>query len=469
MKFGTEGWRGIIAEDFTFDNVRACAQGLARYMQEAGLAGRGLVVGYDTRFASEHFAAAVAEVAAAQGIRVYLAVRPLPTPVVSFAVKRWGAGAAAIITASHNPAPWNGFKIKTGEGVSASPDIIARVEVLIQQAGPEVPRQPLKAARQEGLVVDLEPEPQYLEQVARMVDLEALRRAGLQVVVDSMHGTGSGYLGRLLAGGATQVIELRAERNPIFPGMRNPEPIDVNLGDLSQAVVERGADVGLATDGDADRLGVVDEQGRYMTTLQVLPLLALYLLEGRGERGAIVRSYTTSRMLALLGQRFGVPVYEAPVGFKYIGNKMLEVDALLGGEESGGYAFRGHIPERDGILSALYFLDLLLQRREKPSQCLDHLYRLVGSHHYQREDVSFPAGEREGLRQRLESVRPEALDGSPVSERHVNDGYRFVLVDGSWLMVRFSGTEPLIRIYAESSSLERARRLVETGKGLAGL
>jgi len=471
IEFGTEGWRGIIAEDFTFDNVRACAQGVARYMEEAGLSGQGLVVGYDTRFASERFAAAVAEVAAAHGIRTLLGSKPLPIPVVSFAVKRWGAGAAVVITASHNPAPWNGFKIKTGEGVSASPEIVARVEAHIQAAldSGQVPRLPLEAARQRGLVADLDPDPAYFEHLAHLVDLGALRRAGLKVVVDSMYGAAAGYLRRLLEGGPTQVSELHAEPNPLFPGLRNPEPIDVNLGELGRAVLAAGADVGLATDGDGDRLGVVDEHGRYMTTLQVLPLLALYLLEVRGERGPIVRSHTTSRMLARLGERFGVPVYETPVGFKYIGNRMLEVDALLGGEESGGYAFRGHVPERDGLLSALYFLDLLVRRHQPPSQLLDYLYGLVGPHHYHRADVAYDAARREDIQHRLAGAAVSSVEGSPVVERHVNDGYRFVLADGSWLMVRFSGTEPLIRIYAESTSPERAKRLVEAGKRLAGL
>ncbi|MBI2917025.1 MAG: phosphoglucomutase/phosphomannomutase family protein [Chloroflexi bacterium] len=471
IKFGTEGWRGIIAEDFTFDNVRACSEGLACYMEEAGLASRGLVIGYDTRFASEHFAAAVAEVAAGHGIRSYLGVKPLPTPLLSFAVKRWGAGAAVIITASHNPAPWNGFKIKTGDGVSASPEIIGRIEGLIErvQHRGRVARMPLDSARADGLVSDLDPEPQYFEQVGKLVDLAALRRAGLKVVVDSMYATASGYLRRLLEGGSTSVVEIHAERNPIFPGMRNPEPIDINLGELCRTVVEAGGSVGVATDGDADRLGVVDENGRYVTTLQVLPLLALYLLEVRGERGAIVRSHTTSNMLARLGERFGVPVFETPVGFKYVGNRMLEVDALLGGEESGGYAFRGHVPERDGILSALYFLDLLVRRSQTPSQCLDYLYSLVGPHHYQRSDFTFPAEQRDQIWERMQEAAPDLVDGTPVAQRHVNDGYRFVLADGSWLMVRFSGTEPLVRIYAESSTPVRAAQLVDAGRRLAGL
>ncbi len=471
IKFGTEGWRGIIAEDFTFDNVRACTEGLARYMEEAGLAKRGLVVAYDTRFASEHFAAAVAEVVAAHGIKVHLGIKAVPTPVASFAVKQLKAAAAVIITASHNPAPWNGYKVKTGDGVSASPEIVSRIESLIERVQVEgkVARLPLEQAKKKGLVADFDLEPAYFEQIGKLVDLPALRRAGLKVADDSMYGTASGYLGRLLSGGATQVSEIHGERNPLFPGMRNPEPIDINLGELCRTVTETGAAVGVATDGDADRLGVVDEHGQYMTTLQVLPLLALYLLEVRGERGPIVRSHTTSGMLARLGQQFGVPVYETPVGFKYIGNKMLEVDALLGGEESGGYAFRGHVAERDGILSALYFLDLLVRRKQTPSQCLDYLYSLVGPHHYQRVDIAFSADQREAVRQRMDNAAPQRLNGSPVAERHVNDGYRFVLADGSWLMVRFSGTEPLLRIYAESSSSERAGELVEAGKRLAGV
>ena len=282
IKFGTDGWRGIIAEDFTFENVRLCAQGAVDLLKSQGLADQGLVVGYDTRFASDRFAGAVAEVAAANGVRALLCDRPAPTPAVSFAVVSRRAGGGVAITASHNAAEWNGFKFKPDYGGSASTEVVAELERRIAAAGaPD--RVPLADAVESGAVELFDPEPDYLARVAGLVDIEAIRRAGLTVVTDAMHGAGAGYLPRLIEGGSTSVTEIRGERNPAFPGMAQPEPIEHNLAPLVSAVRDTGADVGLATDGDGDRLGVVDEQGRFVTTLQTFALLCPAPAGGAGQ------------------------------------------------------------------------------------------------------------------------------------------------------------------------------------------
>ncbi len=471
IKFGTDGWRGIIAQDFTFDNVRACSQAVADYLKQAGLASRGLIVGYDTRFASEDFASAVAEVVAGNGIKVYFCPRVTPTPVISFGILAQKAGGAIIITASHNPATWNGFKYKSEFGSSASPEVEAQIEKNVSHtlATGKINKMPLAEALEQRLVEYLDLAPVYLQQVAGLVDLNELRQARLKIVVDPMYGAGAGYFKTLLGGGAIKVVEINSERNPLFPGMIQPEPIEVNLAKLSATVKKQRADVGLATDGDADRIGIIDEKGTFLTPLPVFALLCLYLLEIRRERGTIVKTITTTSMLYRLGEIFKVPVYETPVGFKYIAPIMLAENALVGGEESGGYGFRGHLPERDGILAGLYFLDLMIKTGKTPLELIDYLYSKVGPHYYQRMDVKFPEGERQAIISRIRDNFPESIAGVKVVKSDTTDGFRFILADTAWLLIRFSGTEPLLRIYAEGNSLVRVETLLALGKQLAGV
>jgi phosphomannomutase len=470
IKFGTDGWRAIIAEDFTFDNVRACAQGVADYLKQAKLASRGLIIGYDTRFASEDFASAAAEVIAGNGIKAYLCPRATPTPVVSYGVLAKKAGGAIIITASHNAAIWNGFKYKNEHGSSASDEVTAQIESFISQAltAGRVNRLPLAEAMEKRLVEELDLDPIYFDQIARLVDLDSLRQSGLKLVVDSMYGAGTGYLEKLLGGGTTELIEINSERNPLFPGIR-PEPIPPNLDRLSANVKERGANVGLATDGDADRMGIVDEKGTFLNQLQVFALLCLYLLEVRGERGPIVKTLTTTSMAYRLGEIFNVPVYETSVGFKYVAPLMMAEKALIGGEESGGYGFRGHVAERDGILANLYFLDLMVKTGKDPSELIDYLYSKVGPHHYRRADIKFPEAKRQVIIDRVQNNPPKSIDNIQVLKVDTTDGFRFVLADNTWLLIRFSGTEPLLRIYTETDSPARAERMLKLGKKLAGV
>jgi len=470
IKFGTDGWRAKIAEDYTYDNVRRCAQGFARYLIDKGVAEKGVVVGHDRRFASEHFAAAVAEVMAAHDIHVHLTQGATPTPVISYSVVALGAAGAVNITASHNPPTDNGFKVRDEHGGAIAPDGLLEIEGLIPPIE-EVKRLPLDKAEAQGLVERFDPAPAYLANLQDLIDVEPIKAAGLTIVVDPMWGNSIGWFPRILAGGSTEIIEIHNVRNPLFPEMIRPEPIPPNIVPCLDKVREIGADVGIITDGDADRIGVADEHGRFVNQLQVYGLLALYFLEVRGERGPIVKTLSTTSVLEKLGQIYGVPVHPTGVGFKYVAPKMLEVDAMIGGEESGGYAFRGNVPERDGILAALFFLDLMVQTGKSPSLLLEYLYEVVGARYfYDRVDHYFSPEEGEAVRQRVEEARPESLAGLRMTDLNTTDGYKYSLEDGGWLLVRFSGTEPgLIRFYCETTHEDKVRVLLEEGMRLAGL
>ncbi len=468
IKFGTDGWRGRVAEDYTFDNVRRCAQGFASYMLDQGCAGETIVVGHDKRFSGDLFAAAVAEVLAANGFRVLLTDGAAPTPVISYAVVAQGAAGAVNITASHNPPTDNGFKVRDKHGGAIAPEGLLEIERLIP-ALPGVKRRPLAELLEQGAVVRFDPAPDYLEQVGRLIDLQPIKDAGLTVVVDAMWGNGAGWFPRLLGDGATRIVEIHADRNPAFPEMIRPEPIPPNVDPCLAKVREIGADVAIMNDGDADRVGIGDEHGSFVNQLQVYALLAMYFLEVRGERGAIVKTLSTTSMLEKLGAIYDVPVYQTGVGFKYVAPKMLETDALLGGEESGGYAFRGHVPERDGILAGLYILDLMVRLGKTPSQLIEHLYSQVGRHYYDRIDQRFAADQREVTRQRILAAKPVTIGGLSVLGLDTTDGFKFGLEDGGWLLIRFSGTEPVIRVYCETTDEDRVAMILEDGLRIAGL
>lgn len=471
IKFGTDGWRAIIAEDFTFDHVRAVTQALADYLRTRQTTGRGVVVGYDTRFLSGSFASAVAEVLAANEFNVALTTSFVPTPMLSYAVIERQADAGVMITASHNPARWNGFKVKLGNGASAPVDVTNAIEQAVPNvlAGGRVRQMPIGEAESKGLVERFDARPSYVTKLRGLVDIEAIRRAGYNVLVDSMFGAAAGLTAEIIGDGETRVREIRGQRNPAFPGIRAPEPITVNLGESVTILEQGGFAVGLATDGDGDRFGLLDERGRFINQLQTFALLTRYLLDVRGERGPLVRSVTTTRMVDRLGAIFDVPVHETRVGFKYLGEKMMETDALIAGEESGGYAFRSHIPERDGILSGLYFLDYMVRTGRSASQLLSDLYDTVGRHEYDRVDVTLRADERQQILDRVEAASPETIAGLPVVSRDSVDGFRFNLEGGWWLLLRFSGTEPLLRIYAEMPSSEQVHDALQTGQEIAGV
>lgn len=468
IKFGTDGWRGFIAENYTFENVRRCAQGFASYNIKHGNSGSWIVVGHDKRFLSENFALAVAEVLCANGLNVYLTNGATPTPVISFSAVNLKAAGAVNITASHNPPTDNGFKVRDGSGGAIDPDGLLEIEALIPDSIDQVKIMPAAQAEAEKKLVFFDPAPAYIKHIEKLIDLKPIRDAGLRVMVDVMWGNGAGWFPRLLAGGKTEVIEIHNERNPIFPEMARPEPIQPNIDVGLAATVSHKADVLLITDGDADRCGIGDENGVFINQLQVYALLAYYLLEVRGDRGAIVKTLSTTSMLEKLGKIYNVPVYETGVGFKYVAPKFLETNALIGGEESGGYAFRGNVPERDGILAGLYFLDMMVKLKKTPSQLLQLLFSVVGPHYYDRIDTRF-TGDPQANIQRILSANPETIGGLKVTGLNTTDGFKFLLEDGGWLLIRFSGTEPIVRVYCETTHKDRVQAILKDGLKIAGI
>ncbi len=468
IRFGTDGWRAQIAEEYTFANVRRCAQGFATYLKRLGHTDGGVVVGYDKRFAAEHFAVAVAEVMAGNGIRAFLTQTATPTPAISYSVIALKAAGAVNITASHNPPTDSGFKVRGATGGAIDPDGLLEIEAAIPLLE-KVRRLDLASAMARGMVQEFDAAPAYIEQVRRLIDVEPIRQADFTIVNDSMWGNGSGWFDRLIGGGRVRLVPIHDQRNPIFPEMIRPEPIRPNVDPCMAKVRAIGADIGIITDGDADRLGVVDEKGNFVDQLRVYALLAMYLLEVRGERGPIVKTLSTTSMLTKLGKLYDVPVYETGVGFKYVAPKMVEVDALIGGEESGGYAFRHHVPERDGIVAGLFLLDLMVRTGKSVTQLIDHLFSQVGAHYYDRIDTTFPMSERDAVRRRVTSANPDRLGGLAVTGIDTTDGFKFCLEDGGWMLIRFSGTEPIIRVYTETTHEDKVQAILKDGMKMAGL
>jgi len=468
IKFGTDGWRGRIAEDYTFANLRRCAQGFSDYLLDLGGRDEWVVVGYDKRFHSENFAEAVAEVMAANGLRVYLTNNATPTPVIAYSIVEKQAIGAVNITASHNPPTDNGFKVRNEFGGAIPPEGLLAIEGRIPTREDQVKRLPLQEALAQNRIQRFDPAPAYIEQIHSLLDLNPIKNAGLHILVDPMWGNGAGWFTNLLSGGKTRVEEIHSARNPIFPEMTRPEPIPPNVDVGLATTVARNADVLIITDGDADRLGVGDESGQFIDQLRVFALLAYYLLELKGERGPIVKTLSTTNMLNKLGKIYGIPVYDTGVGFKYIAPKMLETHAMIGGEESGGYAFHGHVPERDGILAGLYILDMMVRTGRRPSQLLDLLFDKVGAHYYDRIDTRFE-GDRDAREAIIQQANPRTLGGLAVTGLDTTDGYKFSLEDGGWLLIRFSGTEPIIRVYTETMHADRVSAILNDGLLVAGV
>jgi phosphomannomutase len=461
--FGTDGWRARVAEEYTYDNVRRCAEGVARYVVEAGTTARGVVVGYDRRFCSEFFAQAAAEVLLAHDIPVLFGSQAIPTQMVSYEVVERRAACGIVITASHNPWMDNGFKVKSDTGAAGGPAMLATLEATIRErAGDQPPRRPFAEASAAGKVEAFDPFDGYALYVARTLDLDALRGQDMRVLVEPMWGAGAGWIARLLAGGRLQIEEIHQERNPYFGGV-NPEPIRPNIDEALSILAGGDYDMGLLLDGDADRAGAADERGHFIHQLQVMGLLMYYLLEHRGMRQPVVSTINETSMVGRLGQIYGVPVHETPVGFKYVGPKMIETGAMMGGEESGGYGFGMHLPERDGIYADLLLLDLFARERAAGrwpvSRIVEHFHSIAGPSFYLRTDVHVDRTLYPALKERLlVSLReeaPAAIAGQAVVRTDTlstNDGFKFWLAAGSWLLVRFSGTEPLVRVYAEATS-----------------
>ena len=467
VQFGTDGWRAIIGETFTFDNVRACAQAVADHFAETYGKAKPVVVGYDTRFLSDEFAMAVARVMAGNGFQVQLADRPSPTPAISWRIIEVGACGGIVVTSSHNPFRWNGIKVKPHYGGSASPEIVADIERRV----PAILNDPSKivlAAEDHEAIARFDPVPGYLAKLASQVNIPRIKSAGLHIAVDPMYGTGAGFFEQLLGGGKTTVTEIHSERNPLFPGIRAPEPIESNLAQFMSLLAGGGFDIGIATDGDSDRLGVVDEAGTYIDQLRTFALLVNYLLGERKLKGANVKSVTTTDMARLLAEHYGAPYFETPVGFKHIGPLMMREDALIGGEESGGYGFRGHLPERDGILAGLFLLDYVAATGKRPSQLLEEVFAITGPHFYQRIDFDLVPGSNATIKTTLDAAKPTEIAGRPVLRSDRTDGWRFFIEEG-WLLLRLSGTEPLLRIYTEVRDESLVKAVLDSGIAIAGV
>ncbi len=465
IKFGTDGWRGVIAEDFNFDNLRRVAQATCDYIKEAGWpCDKGAFIGYDTRFFSEHFAKAVAEVFAANGIRVRLAERFVPTPFVTFEIVRGKAGFGVSITASHNPYQYNGYKLRTPKGGAASPEVTSPIEERLD--GAEVKRKDFVEALKEGVIEFVNPYPDYFAWVRERVDLERIGRCGFKVVAHAMHGAAMGLARLFLEPVGCYVEEIANGRNPFF-GFKHPEPIEKNLGDLILRVKETKADVGIATDGDGDRLGMVDEKGRFITPHQIYALILMHLLKNRGLKGAIAKTVSTTSLLNRIAESYGIEVRETAVGFKFIADMLADGEIIMGGEESGGIGVCFHIPERDGTFSALLVLEYMAFEGKTLSGLVDELFERFGPHFYKREDIKVERiEEAKGFVEWLKGSVPDRFGSRAVSSTNFVDGAKLVLEDGSWILFRPSGTEPLLRVYCEAQDRKLLDELILHGKRL---
>ncbi len=475
--FGTDGWRARIADEFTYENVRRCADGVAAHVAGRGETAKGVVIAYDRRFSSEYFAMAAAEVLLARDIPVAFGIHAVPTQMCSYEVVQRGAAAGIVITASHNPWVDNGFKVKAPTGAAAGPDILGAIETrLAVNGGIGIDRRPFDDAEAAGLVERFDPFEGYERFVRRTLDLDALKAADLSILVDPMWGAGAGWISRLLAGGRIRVDEIHQERNPYFGGV-NPEPIRPNIDEALGRLAGGGYDLGLFLDGDADRAGAGDERGTFIHQLQVTGLLMYYLAEHRGLRDPVVISVNNTSMAARLGERYGITTHETPVGFKFIGPKMIETGAMMGAEESGGFGFGMHLPERDGVYADLMLLDLFLRERaagrSPVSSAIASFHDIAGPSFYLRIDVHIERAAYPETKRRLfvdlAADSPDELAGEPVVGTvalDTGDGFKFFLEDGSWLLIRASGTEPLVRVYTEATSAGLRDALLAAGERL---
>ncbi len=470
ISFGTDGWRAVISETFTFANLRLLAQAIADLVREDSAPGAPVVVGYDTRFLSDRYAAEVARVMAGNGIRTLLAASDAPTPAISYAVRHAGAAVGVMITASHNAPRYNGVKLKASYGGSATREQSQRVESFLR-LNEERARGPnlidLDRGLEEGLIEKFNPAPAYYAHLRELVDLDAICAANPRVIHDPMYGSGRGYLKGLLGGVGCQVHEIRGEMNPGFGGI-HPEPLARYLGALVAAIQSDHGVVGLATDGDADRIGAMDERGRFIDPHRIFALVLRYLVEGRGLAGMVVRTVSTTRMIDRLARRYGLPLREVPVGFDTIAELMMTDDVLMGGEESGGMSIKGHIPEGDGILMGLLLLEVIARSGRTLGALIDDLHADVGPAHYARTDLRLrhPVNKAEMVA-RLRDGAPAAIAGLAVSEVSTLDGVKYLMADESWLLIRPSGTEPVLRVYAEGASEAVVAGLLGYGEEIA--
>ena len=458
IKFGTDGWRGVIADDFTFANARIVAHAIARYVVRGEDARKGVIIGYDHRYSSDRFAAAVAEVISASGTPAWLTDKPCPTPAVSFLVRHRKAAGGIVITASHNPYRWNGMKYKASYGSSALPSIVAEIEkeladVMEKSVPPLPPRN--------DLIHSIEPRAPYLDALEKLVDWKRLRGAKLRFVFDPMHGAAAGLLPELLRRNDIACDEIRGTRDPRFGGV-HPEPIEPHIEALRQAVLAGKYDAGFCADGDGDRIGAIDRTGAFVNPHQILALLVWHLAGTRNLPGDIAKTFSVTKLIDKLAAKFGRQLHEVPIGFKYICNLMLEQNILIGGEESGGIGTSLYLPERDATVSALFLAELMAWHGKSLGELLDGLHTEFGEYHYGRVDLELKPGQKEKAISHFSDGKTNRVLDFPVARRENMDGIKLYLGEAGWVMVRASGTENVLRIYSETGTPETTRRVLDS-------
>lgn len=470
ISFGTDGWRGIIAEDFIFDNLRLVTRAVAEYVIDEGLQQRGIVVGYDNRFLSDRFAAAVAEEMNNNGIPVFMICKPTPTPVTAYAIKVHNAAGAVMLTASHNPPEYNGFKFIPEHAGPALPHVTKKIEENIKKHhGVFIKNLVEEAEGRYGHLIKAQPPIEcpcdqidpiavYMEHINELVDFATIGKAGLKVIVDPMYGAGIGYLDKLLNNAGVSVETMHNHRDPLFGGGM-PEPTGSSLTELKERLKQTGADLGLALDGDADRFGIIDSNGEYITPNQFLPLLYYHLMEVKGVRGPAARTVATTHLLDRIAAHYDQQVEETPVGFKFIGQCIHERGAIMGGEESGGLSIKGHIPEKDGILAGLLAVEMVAYHGKSLTELLEQVYQQFGQLHSRRLDVHTTPEQKSNVLSALAQFKPTEVAGQTVTDMVRVDGVKVILADGSWALIRASGTEPLFRIYAEAATFAQVEQI----------
>jgi phosphomannomutase len=463
ITFGTDGWRAIIADGFTFDNVALAAKAYAKYLKKEGQV-KGVAVGYDTRFLSKEFAEVVSGVIAASNIPVILSDQAIPTPALSYTVRSLELSGGIMITASHNPPNFNGFKVKGAYGGSATMAIVRKIEKEVKSLGRGDfrPTVPLSEEEARGMFSRRDFRAPYLQRVAELADLKG--GAPGPIVVDAMHGAGMGCMSEILRAAGYEVIEVRGDVNPSFGGLA-PEPIMRNLTPLHEAVLNHKATMGLVTDGDADRIAAMDGAGEYVDSHRIFALLLQFLAEKRNQRGKVVKAFSSTQMIDRLCLRYGLPLDIVQVGFKYVTELMLTEDVLLGGEESGGIGMRGHLPERDGVLNGLLLVKMCEEEKCSLAELVDKLMALVGPHYFDRRDLKLTEHEKVVTNRRLRDDAPQELAGKPVTRLSDIDGYKLFFENDEWLMIRPSGTEPVVRIYSEAQSPEQVQAYLDAIEG----
>lgn len=471
IKFGTDGWRAVIAETFTFENVRLVSQAVASYiLDKTSVASPEIVIGFDTRFLSDRFAIEVAKVMATNGIVAHLARADSPTPAISYNIVHKKAAGGIMITASHNPPRYNGFKVKAAYGGAAPKEQTTAIQNLLMTAHERFDTKLMdyKKAIDDGLIRRFDPAwPYYEHLTSSLIDMDIISNGELEVVADSMYGAGRGVLREILSRTRTKVHELHSEMNPGF-GSLHPEPLGRNLRQLISMVQHNNVHLGVATDGDADRLGAVDEQGNFIDPHTIMSLAVRYLVEKRRLSGAIAKTISSTLMLNRLAKKYNLPLYETPVGFDLIAQHMLHDDVLLGGEESGGISIKGHIPEGDGILMSLLLMEIIAEAGVPLSELVQDLQQLVGPTVYRRDDIhlDLPIAKADMVKRLVQST-PEKIAGESVVKVDSYDGVKYHLADDSWLLIRPSGTEPVLRVYAEAGTNEAVKAIIQTGRNLS--